>query len=273
MGLLSYGLFRLFSDTKPDLPADKIAIPVQDLSNADQRKSDNLETDEIPQDLMDPNPQVEEPIDEIGSKQNGLLVLDNSDVEVRNSMRAISSSRNLSEWLSADHLIRRFVMLVDNIGRGNIPRKQVVFLAPDGRFRVKESSHGLIIDPESYQRYDGYADFLAGLDVSAAADLYQRLGPLIDAAYDELGNPQRSFDDALVQAIGHLQSTPILDGDVFLVRPSVMYKFKDSEIEALSRAQKQLLRTGPRNTRIIQKKLAEFATAMRSDAAVQSGSE
>lgn len=273
MGLLSYGLFRLFSDTTADLPADKIVIPAPDFSNADQRESDNLDTQEISQDLMDPAPQIEEPIDEIATNSNGLPILDDSDVEVRKSIRRIAFSPKLSEWLSADHLIRRFVMLVDNIARGNIPRKQFAFLAPSERFQVKESSKGLIIDPRSYQRYDDYADFLAGMDVSAAADLYRHWGPLIDAAYDELGNPQRSFDSALVQAIEHLQSTPILEDDVFLIRPSVMYKFKDSEIEALSRAQKQLLRTGPRNTRIIQSKLAEFAAAIRSDASGQTGSD
>jgi hypothetical protein len=48
------------------------------------------------------------------------------------------------------------------------------------------------------------------------------------------------------------------------VRPApVLYQFTDPRLERLSGAQKQLLRMGPRNVRIVQDKLREVARALR----------
>ena len=42
---------------------------------------------------------------------------------------------------------------------------------------------------------------------------------------------------------------------------SVTFQFADPELEALSPAQKHLLRMGPRNMRLVQHKMREFARA------------
>ncbi len=263
MLLFTYGLYLLFADNPISPELDQATTQIEK-SLADQNALDALTMEQLDDNLFDNPESLDETDENLDDTGAALPDLDHSDSLVRESALGLSSEPALKGWLGVDHLLRRFVALVDNIQRGSIPRKQLSFLRPQGRFKVANSAdYGIVIDPASYQRYDGFADALASLDPSATADLYRQLKPLINRAYKELGNPSSDFDQVLFQAIGHLQKTPILEGEVALVRPSVMYKFKDKDIERLSSAQKQLIRTGPRNTRIIQQKLAAFASAIK----------
>jgi hypothetical protein len=51
-----------------------------------------------------------------------------------------------------------------------------------------------------------------------------------------------------------------------VVRAVVVYEYADPKLEALSPAQKALLRMGPRNVPRVQAKLRELAAALRSPA-------
>ena len=60
-------------------------------------------------------------------------------------------------------------------------------------------------------------------------------------------------------AIVQLLKTPVLDENANIEQMAVMYRFADARIETLPAAQRQLLRTGPRNVRLVQAKLREIA--------------
>ena len=80
-------------------------------------------------------------------------------------------------------------------------------------------------------------------------------------AFDELGYVNLSFDDRLARALGRLVDVPVQEGDVMLRATSVTFQFADPELEALSPAQKHMLRMGPHNMRLVQTKLRAFARA------------
>jgi hypothetical protein len=63
----------------------------------------------------------------------------------------------------------------------------------------------------------------------------------------------------LERAIGVLLAVPVLDGDIALHDTIVSYEFANPDLESLSAAQRQLLRMGPANIRIVQEKLREIA--------------
>jgi hypothetical protein len=117
----------------------------------------------------------------------------------------------------------------------------------------------LWIDPRTYRRYDKYADAVAGIDARGAARLYATLKPRIEDGYRDLGHPDGNVDKALERALVELMKTPVVDGDVALVSKSVAYEFADPKLQSLSSAQRQFLRMGPRNVRLIQAKLREIA--------------
>ena len=121
------------------------------------------------------------------------------------------------------------------------------------------SGEAVTIDPRSYARYDGLADTLESMDPANLARLYSLLKPRMRDAYRELGHPEGDIDAAVERALVHLLETPAPDGEITLDRQGVPYTYRDPALERLSPAQKQLLRMGPRNVRIVKDRLREIA--------------
>ena len=135
-------------------------------------------------------------------------------------------------------------------------------LRPASGFETAGRDGDLRVSPRSYQRYDDLADAMASIDAAGAARLYGTLKPRIEEAYRDLGYPDTSFDSTLERAIVLLLKTPASDGGARLEPKGIGYAYVDPALEGLTGAQKQLLRTGPRNVRIIQSSLREIAIAL-----------
>jgi len=189
--------------------------------------------------------------------------LDTSDEVVRRMVGALSSHPRLAAWLATDELVRRFVRTVVTVAGGGSPRSELEFLAPEGEFRVRGSDESRVIDPASYGRYDRVTAVFTSLDTRGTARLYDRLRPLFQEAYRELGFREGSFDDALARAIDNLLAVPIPEGPIE-VEPSgaEAFEFRDPRLEEASPAAKHLLRMGPENARRVQAKLRELAGAL-----------
>jgi Protein of unknown function (DUF3014) len=188
--------------------------------------------------------------------------LEQSDAIVRELVAKLSSHPKVAAWLATDQLLRNFTVVVTTIGNGRTPSRQLTRLKPTGPFEIRKTGTVTEIDPRSYRRYDAYADAVAGLDAHGTARLYATLKPRIQDAYRELGNPDGNVDQALERAIRELLATPVIEGSVALASKSVAYEYADPRLQSLSSAQRQLLRMGPRNVRIIQAKLRELASVL-----------
>ena len=102
----------------------------------------------------------------------------------------------------------------------------------------------------------------ASIDAAGVARLYATLKPRIEEAHRDLGNPDTPFDRTLERAIVSLLSTPASDGAARLEPQGIGFAYVDPALEGLTAAQKHLLRTGPRNVRIIQSSLRQIALAL-----------
>jgi len=188
--------------------------------------------------------------------------LNQSDEWLRNRAQELLNYPKLAEWLKVNDLIRRITAAVDNIAEGLSPRAHLGFLDPKKTFRVAQKGQNLIINPQSYHRYDRVADTFASLDAAGVVRIFQELKPLFQEAYRELGYPHQDFQETLIRAIKVLLGTPIVEGDIALKEGVISYFMVDEDLEGLSDAQKHLLRMGPKNTRKIQDKLREMAVAL-----------
>jgi len=188
--------------------------------------------------------------------------LDLSDTFVRELIGGLSSRPELATWLATDGLIRNFVASVDAVANGATPSAQLRRLAPARPFAVNARGGDAVIDPRSYERYDGIAATVDALDADGLARAYATLRPRLQEAYRELGYPEGNVDAAVERAIGRLLDTPLLERAVEVQRVAVLYQFADPRIERLSPAQKQLLRMGPRNQRLVQDKLRAVGRAL-----------
>lgn len=205
-----------------------------------------------------------EPPTSLGGKGEPITIppLDASDPLVRALVRALSDNPAVTAWLTTNGLIRNFTVVVANVADGATPAKHLTVLRPSSAFRIVESDGTPFVDPRSYDRYAVIADALASVDPARAASLYATLKPRIEEAHRDLGSPDQSFDHTLERAIVALLNTPILDGPVRLKPKGIGYAYNDERLEGLTPAQKQLLRMGPGNVRVIQARLREIAVAL-----------
>ena len=120
-------------------------------------------------------------------------------------------------------------------------------------------------DPAGFAGYDTFADTLTSVDAGAATTAYRTLAPLFEAAYVDLGHPGGGFSKALERAIQALVAVPVLREDVALVPHAIGFRYQDPALEGLTPAQKQFLRIGPRNVRIVQQKLRELQAALATE--------
>lgn len=213
-------------------------LPESESAEADDEDDNNTE-----------QPQQEEPF--------VLPGLQSSDGLLRETMTGVSPK--LGEWLRADQLIRKYVVIANDFSQGLRIEKHLRFLKPAQPFAVvqSESNNGkLLIADETYQRYDGLAAAINAMDVQATLAVYKKFRPLMQQVYTEFGYPEGySLEDIFTKAAAEILAAPVIDGKIVLVKHAVLYKFADSNLEALTPVRKQMLRMGPKNTRLIQNKV------------------
>jgi Protein of unknown function (DUF3014) len=169
-------------------------------------------------------------------------------------------SPGLAAWLDNDQLIRRYVILVNDFAQGIRETKHMSFLRPDQLFSVEQGENYVVIAPKSYQRFNKLAQAIQVINPTVAAAIYQSFRPLMQQVFKEFGHPPDISLEIIIQkAAADLLAAPVIEEPIGLVRPSSHYKFANAELEeSLSPLQKQMIRMGPENTRIIQAKVREL---------------
>jgi len=182
-----------------------------------------------------------------------------TDPLVRELLGKLSASPTLAVWLATDGLIRAVVVSVENVADGTSPAKHARALAPRAPFRTVSEGGVTTADPRSFSRYDGIANAATSIDPAGLAHIYSILKPRLIEAYAELGHPQGDLDVAVERAIVHLLQTPVVEEPIALQPRVLSFRYEREDLEALSPAQKQLLRMGPRNVKAIEVQLRAVA--------------
>lgn len=198
----------------------------------------------------EPEPEPERPLPELDSA-SAVLIDEAQDKSLNTSL------------LDGENLVRKLVVLTDNIAEGVLVREAAVIEGPESRFLVQEIDHQLYIDERSYQRYDDMVNWFISMDTDAIVALFQRFEPVFEEAYAEFGDPNIRFRDRVLTAIQVVLDTPEPTGLLALSDEQVMYTFADPELESLPGAQKQMLRIGPDNRALVKTKLREIRSRLR----------
>ena len=185
-----------------------------------------------------------------------LPLLSESDAWVRESLGEWSLP---AEWLAREELIARLSVVLQNAAQGQLPRRQLSFMAPSDVFPVVKEGEVIFADPAGYARYTPYLDLLEKMPPARAAQLLNQMEPLLMEAFALLGE-RTSLQNSLQAAASQIEALPELDAPVLLVQPNVMYLYADPELESRSELDKQLLRMGPDNVRRFKAYVAEFMT-------------
>jgi hypothetical protein len=192
-------------------------------------------------------------------EENPLPALDDSDAQLKEAIAAFVTERSLEALFRMDGFIRRLVVTIDNLPHKQLPRsKYRVNRSTSGRFAVQRQGEDLYLSPDNFERYTPIVGFIEGLDNDRLIAVYLQYYPLFQEAYEYLGYPSAYFNDRLIDVIDHLLAAPVVDGPIRLVRPHVLYKYADPDLETLSAGRKALIRVGPANANKVKTKLREI---------------
>ncbi len=181
----------------------------------------------------------------------------------RTLVEAVSANPVLRGLLVAPELTRRWAVAVENLANDVVPRKQLAPFAPSGSFAVVRRGTTVFIDPQSYRRFDAVGDAVASVNVDALVIAYAALRPALETAYRALGYPDGAIDKAAARALHRIEMAPVRDGDVAVVEGSgATWAYADPALERLGDVDRQILRMGPRNARILQAKAREISQAL-----------
>ncbi len=232
-------------------------------------------TEPDPEPIMETLPPEPEPIEETITLQTPVPMplpepepepepepLDLTDAAIKTALVTLSEIPEAARVLVDEDLLRRFVVFTNNLADEQLAENHHLLRAPGSGFRVYRQAGKEWIDSASYQRYTLYAEILDSMETETLLELYETYKPAVSDIFAEISAPDDDFDERLIDAIDHLLDTPEIPVPVEVYTDSVMYKYRIDRIEDLTAPQKQLLRTGPENMRLIKAKLREIRDAL-----------
>jgi hypothetical protein len=210
-----------------------------------------------PQPAANAAPPIEHPIPGPGGA-TALPALNDSDPVVHDSFVGVFGRDPVEQFLVPQNIVRHIVVTVDNLPRHKVAVELRPVKPTSGQAVTTAQGEVTVLSEANFASYAPLTRVVQGTDVRALAVVYERLYPLFQQAYEDLGYPGKYFNDRLVAVIDHLLQTPEVPAPIAVVQPKVFWEYADANLESRSAGQKLLIRMGPQNARIIKAKLRDF---------------
>ncbi len=220
----------------------------------------------VPVEKVDANVEIKTPTEIITTvlKPKRQLVaapstLDDSDSQF---LLAISDvAPTLAQWLIPKEQLRKWVMTVDLLAQGKLPKRYRPVDFPIDKFITEKNGSKQQLSDANFQRMQPIIQTVISIDPSLLAGYYQLWLPILEKAYSELGE-KGTFDQRLQTAIALILDADQLDSSPTLSRPSVLFQYSDAALERASDVEKILWRMGPENSGKIQFFLRELRSQL-----------
>ena len=183
---------------------------------------------------------------------------DGTAMSAADRIAALVGAPRFESLFITDDIVRRIVATVDNLPRQKVAMQLSPAKPPAGRFVTAGGEDQMVLGAANFERYTPWIELVDSLDPDATFELYRRLYPQFQAAYESLGNPDGYFNDRVIDVIDHLLAMPEPPETIALTRPNVLYEFADPALEAQSAGRKLLLRMGPGNAARVKMKLRDM---------------
>lgn len=239
-----------WQNQQPELVYAPIEVPVQ----KEAPTSSVEDTAPVHPLILDNSPPAQQP----------LPALEESDGFVLEAINTLLSDPDLAKIFISDKLIEKFVASIDNLPSKSLPVKVMPIKTASGIMITTGSESALAISPQNAERYAPYIKVLNGADTKQLVQLYLHLYPLMQQAYEDLGYPDKYFNDRLIEVIDHLLDAPDLTGEIRLVQPLVVYKFAEPELEKSSIGQRIMMRIGSQNEAVVKAKLRDIKQELQN---------
>jgi hypothetical protein len=223
-----------------------------------------------PQQLSAPalKPAIRYPMEAHEPPADSLPPLADSDGVIADALAELFGQR-LPEFVYLKSIVHRVVATVDNLPRDHLSMRLMPVTPVTGMPITEKSGESLVLSPKNFARYRPYVRLADAVPAEALVAVYARFYPLFQQQYENLGYPDKYFNDRAVEVIDHLLATPEAREPVHLVQPGVLYKFADPRLESLSAGQKTFLRMGSANAAKLKSKLRDIRRGLVSMAAAK----
>ena len=259
--ILCAGLIWFFTVGKEDIKSNGksseqvLVIPEEETITLDNTMEGNL-------DFAEQLPRYEQESWQFEVKDGALPELANSDAEYTRDVLAVSPK--MKQFLFKKEQIKKSIFSINDMAQGLRPPvkrlREISFTQP---FTVTQEGEKMYISEQAYRRYDKLAQAINSIDKRRIVALYKKYLPLFQTVFAEFSYPDNyQVLDSIKAATGNILQAPVITGKIEVIRPSVRYKFADPKLEKLKALDKQMLRMGPDNTLLIQKKLRELIEAL-----------
>lgn len=185
-----------------------------------------------------------------------------ADALLQQQMEAAGLDQSLQAMVGTEHPLEISAALLDGLGHGGLLRKLIPGNPQPAPFEAEERDGRIYMSESGYDRFDPFVQQLTAVDTEQLASAFHTLRPTYERAWRGLGLDPGDFDNAVIRALDYVLATPVPEQPPALERTSVMYTYADPALESLPPVQKQLLRMGPENIRLLQQKAEELRTAL-----------
>jgi hypothetical protein len=212
-------------------------------------------------------PAIRYPVPDAPAPRAALPSLDSADSYIGNALAELLGRKAVQSFLHLDGFARNFVATVNNLATDNAAAQLWPVTATAGHLDTEMRDGGLVISPKNAERYAAFVRFADGVDTGRAVALYVRLYPMFQRAYEELGYPDKYFNDRVVEVIDNLLATPTVAAPIKVKRITAngaaattggLLVFDDPTLEASTAGQKILLRMGHDNAVTLMTKLSDI---------------
>lgn len=215
-----------------------------------------------------PLPTQEVPVDEstplTEPESRGIVsvpaTVDGSDGQVKLAIADLAPA--MAGWFISEQQIRKWVLAVDVMADGDVPKQYRPLAYPLERFepevRGVEPEQQFQLKPDSYKRTDLLVSTFTAIDAKHLARYYKAWLSLLEKAYQEQGKKDK-FDQRFRTALQRvIDVKPLAVPPQLKKRGGVIYVYADEKLEAASDVEKLLWRMGPDNSLKIQNYLKEL---------------
>ena len=185
--------------------------------------------------------------------------LEESDDAVRDALGDIPLGTAGQQYLMPGNIIERSASLIYLMAQGDVPYKLFPVSRPKAAFPISDDGSQVVTDPAGFKRYDALTQWLESLELEPLLSSLESFIPLFREAWSYYGEDRAAFDMAVVMTLDLVIATPEIDlSEARLIRKEGVWRFEDPAIEGLAPIQKQVLRMGPENAKILKAKAEQM---------------
>jgi Protein of unknown function (DUF3014) len=216
-----------------------------------------VEVTALPPPIAPPKPVLRQVV-KVPEAQSPLPQLGESDSFMLDALASLIGKESVMKIFRVEQIIHNIVVTIDNLPNQSLPVNAMPITPVPGNLVVLVADGEMSISPKNTARYTPYVRLAGAVNTEKLVALYLRLYPLFQKSYEELGYPNKYFNDRVIEVIDNLLAAPDIKEPVKLVQPKIVYVYADPYLEGRSIGQRTLMRIGSENEAKVKTKLQEI---------------